>query len=172
LVLLNSMSSDAALWRQEEAALSDLITEEDKAELQIIRESDAFGRMEPFAIASMLTVSFKPQFYDRANVGSLELYVPPDYADRSRQFGFMIADLMNFNFTSDLRSVEVPTLIVYGDIEPGAKISGPVLDEALPNSELVILENAGHFPFIEQRQTTLDTIRAFLGDKPRNKSPG
>ena len=64
--------------------------------------------------------------------------------------------------SADLLAVTVPALIVYGDVEPAAEISGPSLDEALPNSELVIKHEAGHFPFIEQQQATIDAIRGFL----------
>jgi pimeloyl-ACP methyl ester carboxylesterase len=95
----------------------------------------------------------------------LELYVPHDYAERSRQFGFMMKDLMSFDFTADLSAVTVPALIVYGDIEPAAGISGPSLDKALPNSELFVVQHSGHFPFIEQRQATMDVILDFLSKR-------
>ena len=166
LVLLNSMSASAEQWRAEEAALAQLVTTEVRAELDSIRASDGLIQGESDAIRQMLIASFKMAFYDQASIDRLDLYVPPDYNDRSRQFSYMVDDLMNFDLFDRLAGVTTPTLIVYGAAEPAVRISGPALNEAIENSELVIIERTGHFPFIERPEATLDVIRSFLSESP------
>jgi proline iminopeptidase len=162
LILLNPMSPSSALWQQEEQALAELVTDADRAEMQTIRQTEAFAQRRPEAIAELLRTSFKAQFYDRSLINELRVYVPDDYASRSAQFGYMMADLADFDLLDALTGVDVTTLIIYGAAEPAAEIGGPVLDERLPNSELVVIENSGHFPFIEQPDTLFATVLDFL----------
>ena len=162
LILLNSLSPSAALWQQEEQALAELVTDADRAEMQTIRRTEAFAQQRPEAIAELLRTSFKAQFHDRSLINELRIYVPDDYTSRSAQFGYMMADLRGFDLREALTGVDVPTLIIYGAAEPAAEIAGTALDQRLPNSELVVIENSGHFPFIEQPDTLFAALLEFL----------
>lgn len=61
-----------------------------------------------------------------------------------------------------LHRISVPTLLVYGEkdglVPPRF---GEAYRAAIPGSRLVVLENAGHAPFDEQRDVFLATFRAF-----------
>ena len=167
LVLLNSMSASSEIWQEEERLLAQRFTAADSVERQAIRETDAFANQEPEAIAQLLRLSFRLQFHDTSMANELQLYVPEDYSDRSMQFGYMMVDLMDFDLHDDLTAVTVPTLILYGSAEPATELSGAMLREGTPNSEWVVIENAGHFPFIEQPAAFTDAVRRFLD---RNRS--
>lgn len=162
LILLNSMSASSAIWQEEERVLAQRITAADSIERQTIRETDAYARRDPEAIARLLRLSFRLQFRDTSRVNDLQLYVPPDYAERSRQFGYMMVDLADFDLHDQLAAVTVPTLILYGSVEPAAQLSGPLLHRQLRNSELVIVDEAGHFPFVEQPAAFFDAVSGFL----------
>ncbi|UCG87186.1 MAG: alpha/beta fold hydrolase [Gemmatimonadota bacterium] len=162
LILLNSMSASSAIWQEEERVLARQITAADSIERETIRETDAYARRDPEAIARLLRLSFRLQFRDTSRVNDLRLYVPADYAERSRQFGYMMVDLADFDLHDQLTAVTVPTLTLYGSHEPAAQLSGPLLHQQLPNSELVILDEAGHFPFIEQPEAFFDAVSGFL----------
>ena len=167
LVLLNSMSAASEIWQEEERLLAQRFTAADSVERQAIRETDAFANQEPDAIAQLLRLSFRLQFHDTSMVNGLQLYVPEDYSDRSMQFGYMMVDLMGFDLHDDLTAVTVPTLILYGSDEPATELGGARLHDRMPNSEWVVIENAGHFPFIEQPAAFTDAVRRFLD---RNRS--
>jgi proline iminopeptidase len=162
LVLVSSMSASSELWQQEEARLFARRTVEDSIEFATIRASEEFASGDPDAIASILRVSFKVQFHDPSKIAGLELFVPEDYGERSRQFGYLIGDLTNFDFHEELQGVTVRTLLVYGAAEPSLELGGAALHEHLPNAELVTIQEAGHFPFIEQPTAFLETVRNFL----------
>jgi proline iminopeptidase len=165
LVLLNSMSASSALWREEEAAMAQRMTEEDNAERAAIRETEAFANQDPEAIAQLLQISFKPQFHDRALASELVLYVPDDYPNRSRQFGHMMVDLLSFDIHDGLAGVTVPTLILYGSDEVGAKLGGTALHRELQRSTFVVIGDAGHFPFIEQPGEFVREVTSFLEEQ-------
>lgn len=162
LLLLDSMSASSELWQEEEKRLAQRVTEEDRRESQALRETEAFADQRPEAIEQLLLLSFKAQFHDPARIADLHLYVPPDYANRSRQFGNMMVDVASFDLHDRLARISVPTLVLYGSAEPGAQLGGIALHERLPNSTFVIIEDAGHFPFIEQPEAFLLAVRDFL----------
>lgn len=173
LILLSPASASSALRQQEEQALAGLVSDADRAEMQTIRLTDAFRRQAPEAIAELLRTSYKAQFHDKALVNELHLYVSDDFVARSTQFGHMLGDLQDFDFHPALTDVQVPTLLLYGADEPGAEIGGAALRESLPNDEFLIIEDAGHFSFIEQPEKFMAAVLGFLDrhstSAPRNE---
>jgi len=162
LVLLNSMSPSSDLWQEEERLLSERVTAADSTASADLRESEAFAAREPEAIRQLLLLSFKTQFHDPNRSGDLDIYVPDDYVDRSRQFGYMMVDLASFDLRGELDRIKVPTLVIYGSAEPAVALGGAALRDRIPNVEFGIIEDAGHFPFIEQPEAFLLAVRRFL----------
>ncbi|MFQ5528498.1 MAG: alpha/beta fold hydrolase [Thermoanaerobaculia bacterium] len=162
LILLDSMAASAGLWQDEQTAVAGLVSDEDKAERQAIMATEAFAQKKPEAIEKLLELSFKVQFEDPAKLAELELYVPKDYATRSKRFGALGPELQSFDFHEELSGVNVPVLVLYGSAEPGGPLGGAAIHEALPDSEWVEIDGAGHFPFIEQPDAFLEAVRGFL----------
>ncbi len=168
LILLDSMSASSALWKKEERTLAGQTSPEIMKESLKIKESDAFKERHPDAIRKLLMLSFRAQFKDPSKIERLGLFVPDDYFDRARQFAAMGADLREFDLHPQLGAVKVPTLVLYGDAEPGAEIGGRALHAAIKDSTLSLIEDAGHFPFIEQPESFMKAVRAF---PPLNTRP-
>jgi proline iminopeptidase len=162
LMLLDSVPPSSMLWREENLVLAERETDEDRRQREAIRSSPEFQAKKPEAIARMLRASFAAQFHDRARISALELLVPDDYVERSRQFQGLGADLRDYDLLGDLSRVTAPTLVLYGADEPAATLAGPALVERLPHAELVLVPEAGHFPFIEQPEAFLRAVREFL----------
>ncbi len=72
--------------------------------------------------------------------------------------------LATFNTLEQLPSIEVPTLVVSGRHDfitpPGP--GGERIDALLPNSELAIFEDSGHYPFVEEESAFFARLEAFL----------
>lgn len=62
-----------------------------------------------------------------------------------------------------LPAMKIPALVIVGDDDficpPSA---AEYLHREIPNSKLLVIENAGHFPWLEQPQEFFDGIRTFL----------
>ena len=72
--------------------------------------------------------------------------------------------LPSFNVLNRLSEITVPTLVITGRhdwITPPAQ-GGERIHAGLPNSKLVIFEESGHFPFIEERDEFLTTVRDWV----------
>ncbi len=64
-----------------------------------------------------------------------------------------------------LEKVEAPALIVVGadDITPGSPVAAKHIHFFLKNSKLLVIEKAGHFPWMEQPKVFFTDVPAFLG---------
>jgi hypothetical protein len=78
-------------------ALAATLTPEDSAGAGALRATEAFAAREPAAIEAVLRHSFRSQFRDPSLAEALTFHIGGDYMERSRQFGFMIDDLTNFD---------------------------------------------------------------------------
>ena len=164
LILSNSIPADSRLWREEEKALARRFTPADSLQRMAILQSDGFQEKRPEAFERLLKLSFAKQFYRPALADSLSLDLPADFLERSQRFQYMASELASYDLHPQLSSLEVPTLIIYGAHEPAASLSGPALEEVLPEAELVVLPECGHFPFVERPEAYFEAISQFISD--------
>ena len=93
---------------------------------------------------------------------------PPDYGDDTVGSPevlryFASAGYGDFDFRPRLRDVQRPTLIVVGDHDrTTTPRAARVLHDGIPNSELVVIPDAGHMSFVEQAELYLEAVRGFL----------
>lgn len=77
-----------------------------------------------------------------------------------RQFSL---DQDNIGSLELIEDLEVPTLILYGDKDTWTPPAlGQRLNQALPNSQFIVLENVGHLPYLENKIDTLQYFVAFI----------
>ena len=88
----------------------------------------------------------------------------------SKAFIHGSACLATFNTVNRLSEVATPTLILgsrYDWITP-LQQGAERMQATLPNAQQVVFENSGHFPFIEERATYLNTVRNWLAHLPQS----
>jgi len=67
-----------------------------------------------------------------------------------------------FDLTGQLKQVKAPALIVFSDDDIFPPESAKRLHLCLPNSKLLLIEKAGHFPWLEQPDTFFADVPEFL----------
>ena len=80
--------------------------------------------------------------------------------------------LGDFDLRPALERVAIPALVVHGRQDPIPLASSESVAEAL-RARLVVLENCGHVPYVEQPQSLFDATRDFLAQTtpvPRGES--
>ena len=73
-----------------------------------------------------------------------------------------IGNLKDWNRIPDMHKLQMPALIVTGthdEIGPACAIK---MDNALPNSQVVVLPNSSHVPFYEEPDAYFDALKNFL----------
>jgi proline iminopeptidase len=71
---------------------------------------------------------------------------------------------MQHDIETQLPTIHVPTLIIHGDFDPIPVKSSEYLHEQIPESQIVVITKAGHFPFIEQPEQFVEALRTFLSN--------
>ncbi len=91
--------------------------------------------------------------------------IPFRYKTHNYAFSRNQAD---FDITEALREVQTPTLVTVGRFDWITPLeASEELAEVLPNSELVVFENSGHSPQLEERERYLSVVRDFLAQHIR-----
>lgn len=166
LVLVSPMPPSSALWQEEQRTAVAALTPEDTAGMGALRASAALRSGAPQAIERLLRLSFRGELADPALAASLHFHIEPDYRARSRQFALLAPDLSTYDLTGRLPGLRVPTLVVYGAAEPGARRQADTLRALLPEAEVEVIPRAGHFSFLERPEAFLRIVRRFLREGP------
>lgn len=162
LTLVSPLPPSTAHWGKEQQALASRL---DSSYLRVrdsLSATPAFRSGEPGARVKLLRHAFRPQFHNPDIAEGLELYMPEDYQGRSQMFGLLVGELSSFNLYPQLDSLRTPALLIYGEGEPSAAISGDTLAQVLPEAHLELLERSGHFSFMERPERFMELLRNFL----------
>ncbi|HUC95353.1 MAG TPA: alpha/beta hydrolase [Candidatus Saccharimonadia bacterium] len=117
--------------------------------------------------------------YVTAKVGKLPLMLMPSRASKSLKTNFhkiigsdvdvtpeMIESykkIVRHDLSGEASKIQTPTLLIYGSNDKDTPPAfGEKYHNLLKTSELKIVNNAGHFVFIDQPAITLELIRTFL----------
>lgn len=81
--------------------------------------------------------------------------------------------LPRYNVASRLKEIEVPTLIVVGrDDFVCPPSQADLLHQRIAGSELIVLEQSGHFPYVEEPDAFFRSVRSWLKRVSRRPSGG
>ena len=72
--------------------------------------------------------------------------------------------LGDYDLWGQLGGITAPTLVVHGDRDPIPADMARAMADSLVNAEFVLLEEAGHFPFVERPDVLFPSIERFLAD--------
>jgi len=72
--------------------------------------------------------------------------------------------VVNEDWRAALPAIQVPVLLIWGsaDTEVPLRVAHEAM-ELLPHAELVTLEGAGHFPFLDQPKAFAEAVSEFMG---------
>jgi proline iminopeptidase len=70
--------------------------------------------------------------------------------------------LGDFDLRDRFRGVDALTLVIHARQDPIPLESSREVADALPNGRLVVIEDSGHVPYVEQPTLLFEAITAFL----------
>lgn len=150
------------------AAARDSATLRRMAELSRIREANP---ADPAACREYYQLWFTP-FFGASNAasrmkGDVCAGSPESLKNKPNVGRFTWASLGNWDWTTSLSRVRVPTLIIQGELDPLPIESAREWAAAMPNARLLALKGVGHFPHVETPEVFFAAVNRFLkGDWP------
>lgn len=89
-----------------------------------------------------------------------------DYRNASPLMRQVMVKAINEDLTELLPNINVPTLLVWGDMDTATPLNdAKIMEERIPDAGLVVLKNTGHYSFLEDFYTFSRVIESFLGGK-------
>ena len=148
--------------RQSEAERQELIT--------ISLESD-FGT-NPELMDRYLKLYFQPFFKDPSLSQHLALGIDKNWvANFNVTNDFVWNDVGHYDIHDKLKYVKASTLVMHGDYSVISVDGAKAIAERIPRSELFVLNDVGHFPYIEDPQTFSKIVIDFLRQEQLEKCP-
>ncbi|MDR1465963.1 MAG: alpha/beta hydrolase [Oscillospiraceae bacterium] len=90
-----------------------------------------------------------------------------DYRAASPMMRQVLVKTVNEDLTPLLEKVQPPTLLIWGRNDTATPLKdGQLMQEKIPGAGLVILEDAGHYAFLEKQAQFLRVIGSFLEIRP------
>ncbi len=135
-----------------------------RGSLNSIQSSKAFKNHEVTAVSEFLRTIFSAYMFRKGDEAKLNLTF--DSAQDAKNM-FVIMDifsktLSNYDLRKKLKALRVPTLIISGQYDIMPVWTAKEIHSIIPGSELSIIKNCGHFPYVEQPKEFFRLIRSFL----------
>lgn len=162
LVLMNSVSSSTEVNEKANTRLANSVSADDIQARTAILTSEAFQRRVPKAVEDLMLLGFAYQFAESRKIDELKLQLPDDFGEKSAHLGGLYQDLTNYNFTASLSEIEQPTLLLFGLKDVLAPFVINEMRDAFKDASVTGIKDAGHFPFIEKREETIEAIATFV----------
>jgi proline iminopeptidase len=163
LILTNSVSLKAGEFDAEiNGTLGKRISHEDSTERSRLLSSPEFKAGNIETITEVFKLSFRPSFFDKGYLDSLGLILPADFVEKRKALFFLSREMSDYNFYNDLKLVKCPVLIIHGEYDAIPIDVSHNIQRLVNNSKLVLIKDAGHFPFVEQKKKFISVIDDFL----------
>lgn len=141
------------------ANLESRFTPEDREQIRKWSEPETVQANRPLAVLELTKAKTPAYFADRAKAHLLTDAMD-EASFRDSVFFPIVAQMMALDLRAGLDKVTVPVLIVHGRQDPLE--SAEELRETFPHARMVMIENAGHFPWLENPRPFYRALRGFL----------
>lgn len=113
-------------------------------------------------LAKIVKPFFIPSFMQPLRKFIYEKIGAEDYL-ATPQLAKTYLNIIQEDLTPALKKIKQKTLIVWGDRDPETPLDQAyILQKNIPNNKLVVLKNAGHFSFLDQKEEFIKTITNFI----------
>jgi proline iminopeptidase len=162
------LSNPSMLSREYDEQAAQLVTKNTTTEDSVARAKIlGEGTLDSDKYEELFLISFKPSAFKKENVSKIDLNLPKNFstANNSLFTALMKDPALGKNLYELLPALSFPVLIIHGaaDVVPYASIER--LNNQLSQSQLVILKESGHFPFVEETDLYNSTVIDFLKKK-------
>ena len=146
--------------------ISERLNQTEKEERAALTNNPSI-RIDPVLYKKLSNLQFKAYYFDTKRQDLNKM----DYMDSARVKKMFASSAMfgsyigNFNLYEKMKSITSPTLIIHGDYDVIPTESIEKMKLSIPQAEMHIIKECGHFVHVEKEKEYFDLIRAFLNKK-------
>lgn len=153
---MNSHLRDVMIVKQKSA-----VTQEDLKSMRTITKSKEFAAGDPVTIKRLFWAIYKPSFFAQKLVYKLPFYFNENYPKSQQLLIYMNHSMVKYDYYNQLNVVKAPALIVQGENDPTPIETAQEFNRQLKNSEIFIIPQCGHFPFVEKPEVLFKKMESF-----------
>jgi proline iminopeptidase len=130
--------------------------------LKYLTESEAYKKMDPAAEAVYYRTWFRHYFYDQEKLDDLQLEFTEESVKGSRAVYKIFGETFfqtRYNLLGELKLLTMPVVVIHGDSDPIPWATAAEIANAIPGAKLSIMEQCGHFPYIENPEELFRILR-------------
>ena len=164
-LVMASPCFDSQLWQADSDSLISMLPDSTKT---VLRNNIAGISQDSTKLADAINVFFGEYYFRKqppsADVDSTLSQVGEDvynYMWGTNEF-FVTGTLKDYNRTKNLRDIKVPTLYIGGEYDPARPVTLRYYQGLTPNSEVVVIPDAGHITMNDNPAAYTEAISAFL----------
>ena len=162
LILCNSMPATPEFGELMGENFTRIFERQNMADLEPLQKQIEAGSRDISIHERFFQLHFRPSFYDTSDVNKLHLNLSENFFKTQELLPHLAPRDEPRSLLPQLESLQVPVLIIRGEIEAIPIESDRKLEEILPNADLVSIGQAGHFPFIEKPEEFRKLIAEFI----------
>ena len=88
-----------------------------------------------------------------------------DYRNASNIMRGILSKVVNEDLRHFMPNIKAPTLLIFGENDTATPVAdGRIMEKLIPDAGLVVMKNAGHYVFLDQRDQVHAIINHFLAD--------
>jgi len=163
IILVDSAPPNSELDALNMKAREDRRSAEDTRKIKEIMQSEGFQNLESQAVSNYFKVSEKVKFHDPGMISEMKMDLDREKIEKLIWVGqLMNPHLAEYDIVDSLSSISCPVLIIHGDYDTIPLESSRIIHRKIEGSRLIVLEDSGHFPFIEAPEPFFREVRDFL----------
>lgn len=163
LILSNSVSPKFGEFEKEtNQRLKLRVPAEDSVLRSEILKSPEFKSGNLQSYTNLFKLSFKPSFFYSNSLEKMQLILPGDFLAKRKVLFFMTKELSAYDFYDNLKTISCPVLVVHGGYDGMPLELSQKIQNHITNAKLVIIKNAGHFPFIDNTKQYNKIVGQFI----------
>lgn len=143
------------------ANLESRFSEEDRARIKEWSSADRLKANHRRAVLELTRAKTSAYFADRAKA-KLFMDALDEDSFNDAMFLAVVPQLFTLDLRAGLEKVKAPMLILHGKQDPLE--TADELRETFPHAKVVLLDDAGHFPWAEKPEAFYAAVGEFLGD--------
>jgi proline iminopeptidase len=161
LILVGSGAKDSSLVAKVSKTVDERMTQADKDTVAKMTSAGYFNTME--GRSKLFPILWKPYVYDKEKIKLISTAINDSFLFISNHVRKTIATSSLYDKLNErLILLHIPALIIQGDYDPLPLSAAETNHRVLKGSQLVVLENCGHFPFLEQQEVFTKVVYDFL----------
>ena len=163
MVLMSNMGISSEYFKTYQSNIENNRTPEDSLALDQITKTDDFKKRIPGTMERYWRIYFRSYFYNPDLVDSLNLWMrDTTYEIVPGRYAKLMEFFSDYDIYNDLKTISCPTLILHGDHDPTPIEWVKPIHEHISGSQMFIIENAGHWLWVEAPSQIFPLMRKFM----------